>query len=230
VFATIRVLLMIERRATMKSLFGIALLAVAAGCGGVTNNLDGGGGNGGDSGANGGGGSTAGGGAGGGGGGSDGTCGAQGASGCAAGGLPCCAGLMCCAGIPAPDVGACYGSPTCPVSDRDQKTGLSPVDREQVLAKVRALPISTWSYRFENERVRHMGPMAQDFHASLGLGADDKHIHVVDAGGVSLAAIQALAARTDELARKNAALRAENDLLRRELARLERRLDGIARR
>lgn len=210
----------------MKRLFSIALLAVAAGCGSVTNNGDGGGGNGGDGGANGGGGgSGAGGGAG-----SDGTCGMQGASGCAAGGLPCCAGLTCCAGIPAPDVGACYGSPACPISDRDQKTGLSPIDREQVLAKVRALPISTWSYRFENERVRHMGPMAQDFHASLGLGADDKHIHVVDSGGVSLAAIQALAARTDELARRNAALRAENNLLRRDLARIERRLDGIGRR
>ena len=31
--------------------------------------------------------------------------------------------------------------------------------------------------------------MAQDFQAAFGLGGDDKHIAVVDEGGVALAAI-----------------------------------------
>jgi hypothetical protein len=34
--------------------------------------------------------------------------------------------------------------------------------------------------------------MAQDFHAVFGFGQDDKHIALVDADGVALAAIQAL--------------------------------------
>ena len=34
--------------------------------------------------------------------------------------------------------------------------------------------------------------MAQDFHASFGLGNDDRTFHSVDAHGVALAAIQAL--------------------------------------
>jgi hypothetical protein len=34
--------------------------------------------------------------------------------------------------------------------------------------------------------------MAQDFAAAFGLGADDRHIFPLDAGGVALAAIQGL--------------------------------------
>ena len=44
----------------------------------------------------------------------------------------------------------------------------------------------------QSPSVRHVGPMAQDFHAAFGLGGDDKHINTVDADGVALAAIQGL--------------------------------------
>lgn len=37
--------------------------------------------------------------------------------------------------------------------------------------------------------IRHIGPMAQDFHL-IGFGEDDKHISTVDAEGVSVMAIQ----------------------------------------
>jgi hypothetical protein len=57
--------------------------------------------------------------------------------------------------------------------------------------------------------------MAQDFSAAFGLGADDRHIHTVDASGVALAALQGLhavveaqAARLATLERELAALRA----------------------
>jgi hypothetical protein len=41
--------------------------------------------------------------------------------------------------------------------------------------------------------------MAQDFQAAFGLdGADDKHISVVDEGGVALAAIQGLNEKLNE--------------------------------
>ena len=41
--------------------------------------------------------------------------------------------------------------------------------------------------------------MAQDFHAAFGLnGADDKHISMVDEGGVALAAIQGLNQKVEE--------------------------------
>ncbi len=45
-----------------------------------------------------------------------------------------------------------------------------------ILAAAALLPVSTWSYRGE-ENVRHLGPMAQDWHAAFGLGPDDRSIH-----------------------------------------------------
>jgi hypothetical protein len=98
-------------------------------------------------------------------------------------------------------------------SDRALKEGLAPVDPRQVLARVATLPMATWSYK--GETVRHLGPMAQDFSAAFGLGADDRHIHVIDASGVALTAIQGLyavvqaqAARLEALERDLATLRA----------------------
>jgi len=40
--------------------------------------------------------------------------------------------------------------------------------------------------------VRHLGPMSQDFYEAFGLGHDHKMISMLDAQGVSLAAIQGL--------------------------------------
>ena len=37
------------------------------------------------------------------------------------------------------------------------------------LAKLDALPVTEWSYQWESPSVRHIGPMAQDFHAAFSL-------------------------------------------------------------
>ena len=71
-------------------------------------------------------------------------------------------------------------------SDRNLKTEVAQLDDAAVLAKVAALPISRWSYKSERG-VRHVGPMAQDFYAAFGVGADDKHITSIDEDGVALA-------------------------------------------
>ncbi|MFF2236277.1 tetratricopeptide repeat protein [Streptomyces anulatus] len=60
-----------------------------------------------------------------------------------------------------------------------------------ILTAVASLPVSTWSYRGD-ENVRHLGPMAQDWYAAFGLGADDRSIHMIDANGVAIVAMQAL--------------------------------------
>lgn len=77
------------------------------------------------------------------------------------------------------------------VSDRNAKEDLAPLDPTSVLAKVAALPLSSWSYKTQ-KGVRHAGPMAQDFRVAFGLGEDDKHIGDLDESGVALAAIQGL--------------------------------------
>jgi len=77
-------------------------------------------------------------------------------------------------------------------SDRNAKTNIVEVNPEEVLKKVAALPVSTWSYKQDAEGVQHIGPMAQDFHAAFGLGPNDTKITVGDTSGVALAAIKAL--------------------------------------
>lgn len=77
-------------------------------------------------------------------------------------------------------------------SDRNLKENFKPIDAKGVLAKVTAMPITEWNYKSEGVETRHVGPVAQDFHASFNLGTDDKHISTVDEGGVALAAIKGL--------------------------------------
>lgn len=74
-----------------------------------------------------------------------------------------------------------------------------PVSTSDVLDRLLTLPISTWSYGFDDASVRHLGPMAQDFAQAFGLGDSDEHIYPVDGIGVALASIQALHQRIAEL-------------------------------
>jgi hypothetical protein len=110
-----------------------------------------------------------------------------------------------------------------PTSDRNAKRDIAEVDEHAVLAKVAALPISTW--RFKQTDELHMGPMAQDFAASFGLGTDDKHINLTDISGVALAAIKALNqvvadkdAQLQALAQQNAELAARLQAIEQALA------------
>ncbi len=82
-------------------------------------------------------------------------------------------------------------------SDRNAKEQFKPVNSRDVLDRVARLPLSEWQYK-ETSDARHLGPMAQDFHAAFSLGRDDKHIATVDADGVALAAIQGLNQKLDE--------------------------------
>jgi hypothetical protein len=95
-------------------------------------------------------------------------------------------------------------------SDRDLKTAIKPVDADDILARVAALPVSTWSYKADKDPVRHVGPMAQDFAAAFGLGADERRLAPGDEAGVALAAIQALYRRLVRQELELAALRAEH--------------------
>jgi hypothetical protein len=82
-------------------------------------------------------------------------------------------------------------------SDRNLKENFQPINPEQVLERVSALPISKWNYKLD-AGTEHLGPMAQDFYAAFNIGPDDKHIAVIDEGGVALAAIQGLNQKLNE--------------------------------
>jgi hypothetical protein len=104
-------------------------------------------------------------------------------------------------------VAAALGSWSCS-SDRNLKQNLVPLDGKAVLDKLVVLPIYAWSPRGSAAQVRHIGPMAQDFHAAYGLGDSDVLIGMQDADGVALAAIQGLHAKLDDKDREIANLRA----------------------
>ena len=83
------------------------------------------------------------------------------------------------------------GAWACTSSRQTKKdfTAMNPLD---VLQRVIALPVTQWRYQAEVSGARHVGPMAEDFHAAFGLGDSEKTINVIDASGIALAAIQGL--------------------------------------
>jgi hypothetical protein len=120
------------------------------------------------------------------------------------------------------------------LSDRTVKSRIEPVDDSAILAKVSRLPIARWSYKSELG-VRHVGPMAQDFHAAFAVGEDDRHITSIDEDGVALAAIQALVKQNRSLSEalrgvQDAQRRseAENDALRSRLRAIEAAVTALA--
>jgi trimeric autotransporter adhesin len=84
------------------------------------------------------------------------------------------------------------------VSDRNVKEDFTSIKPAEVLAKVAALPITQWKYKVEPNGIKHLGPVAQDFYSSFGLGDNDKAIGTVDESGVALAAIQGLNQKLNE--------------------------------
>jgi hypothetical protein len=114
------------------------------------------------------------------------------------------------------------------LSDRAAKTGIVDVDNARILATVVSLPVSEWSYAEQGSGIRHLGPMAQDFHALFGLGEDDKHISAVDEEGVALAAIKALQAEVSEKDRALTEMRRKDEAnANTKYMRLEQRLDAL---
>lgn len=141
--------------------------------------------------------------------------------------MPCCNGGTCCSGVPVqPGQEFCAtGNFGCPISDRNAKHDITPVDPDQVLERVAGMSISAWSYNDGDPGARHIGPMAQDFHDAFGTGSSDKCIPTVDANGVALAAIQALYRRVSRLEEESQSLKRENGTLRSEINRLRSKRD-----
>ena len=118
------------------------------------------------------------------------------------------------------------------VSDRNAKEDFQTITPADVLARVAAMPITQWKYKVEPEGVKHIGPVAQDFHAAFGLGDSDRAIGSVDEGGVALAAIQGLNQKLEEqLQTKDGEmqrLKEQNESLAKRLNDLEELVQSLA--
>ena len=112
-------------------------------------------------------------------------------------------------------------------SDRDRKENFAEVKPRDVLERLASMPIQKWNYK-DDAGVRHIGPMAQDFFAAFGVGPDEKHIAMVDADGVSLAAIQGLHEVVKEKEVQIESLVKENETLQSRLAALEKAVSTLA--
>ena len=112
-------------------------------------------------------------------------------------------------------------------SDRALKEDFQDIDKQQVLAKVRQLPIQNWKLKDEDGNVRHVGPVAQDFHAAFQLGSDERFIHTGDAVGVSLVAIQALTEQNQTLTKRVDILQQENAGLRKQLSQVVQQVQAL---
>jgi hypothetical protein len=109
------------------------------------------------------------------------------------------------------------------------------VDGEDVLARMRRIPVNSWNYIDEGRQSRHLGPFAEDFWREFGLGSEPLAIGHLDIDGVNFAGIKALDARSQgmqstmaEQARQIEQLRAENESLRAASAAAEARSEEIA--
>ncbi len=107
-------------------------------------------------------------------------------------------------------------------SDRNLKDRFAPVDEQSILEKVSRLPLAEWSYKGHGQR--HIGAMAQDFHALFPLNENDKVLNEVDLHGVELAAIKGLNKKVEEQAAELQAKDAEIQALEQRLERLETKM------
>lgn len=85
------------------------------------------------------------------------------------------------------------------ISDRNAKENFRKVENEDILKRIRMMTVSTYNYKDDPFKARHIGPMAQDFQKAMKLVADDKTINMSDLDGVTLAGVRALDAKTSEL-------------------------------
>jgi autotransporter adhesin len=125
------------------------------------------------------------------------------------------------------DLAAAGGVWNC-TSSRTQKTDFAEVAADDILDRLRSLPIQTWRYKAEDPDIRHLGPYAEDFRAAFRLGADSLTIGHIDLGGVSLAAAKALEARTRDLRNALSAKHEEIAALQSQLAEMSRRQKAMA--
>ena len=77
-------------------------------------------------------------------------------------------------------------------SDRDVKEHFVPADGKDILQRLVAMPLFSWSMKNGDPAIRSLGPTAQDFFEAFALGKNDKTIAILNLEGVAIAAIKGL--------------------------------------
>jgi len=82
-------------------------------------------------------------------------------------------------------------------SDINLKENIKPIDTTKILQKISKLPISTWNYKDNIKKERHISSMAQDFYKAFEFGPDDRHIAPKDAAFIAIVGVKELIKRID---------------------------------
>ncbi|MFZ2038530.1 MAG: LamG-like jellyroll fold domain-containing protein [Minisyncoccia bacterium] len=77
-------------------------------------------------------------------------------------------------------------------SSRSVKENFTQLDKQDILNKIAKLDMTEWNYIAQDDGIKHIGPIAEDFYATFGLGGTDKAISTIDPAGIALVGIQAL--------------------------------------
>lgn len=112
-------------------------------------------------------------------------------------------------------------------SDVNTKENIQLVDTSEILNKVMDLPIAVWNYKFDEDSVKHLGPMAQDFFAQFNLGHSETKIATIDTSGVALASIKELGTQLQKKDVEIETLKAENKALNDRLEAIEEKLKEL---
>jgi len=109
------------------------------------------------------------------------------------------------------------------VSDRNKKENFVEVNPQEILAKIDKLPMYKWNFKAENSSIKHIAPVAQDFHTLFGLNGDnDRMISYIDPSGVALVGIKALSQKVKSQQERIEKLEKENIILKNRLNLLEK--------
>ncbi len=78
------------------------------------------------------------------------------------------------------------------VSDSSKKENFESINFENILNGINKLHIKSWNYKSQSDKIRHIGPMAQEFNKQFKFGNNPKMIETADMDGVILAGIKAI--------------------------------------
>ena len=71
--------------------------------------------------------------------------------------------------------------------------------RSEILDLVAALPVYNYNLKSQDQSIRHIGPVAQEFNPLFGFTEAERYINTLDISGVTLAAVRELVHENREL-------------------------------
>jgi hypothetical protein len=77
------------------------------------------------------------------------------------------------------------------------KENFTQLDKEEILNKISQLRLEQWNYKVEDDTVKHIGPIAEQFYDLFGLGGSSKTVSSIDPAGIALVGVQALFEKID---------------------------------